>query len=292
MADGDVIVQRPKVAARNLNPAGGDTDAAPVRRYTFSVVEEDPQSPKTPALPKAGAGFTSNGGDPVVSVPAMIDNSVITIQNRMEAVQAVLRKDAECLDPDLHRMEFDMMNSVYRTVQNVAYHVNKINRQLNPREEKWSRPVDGQDGMDLVSGMRNAMTSCQRGGTTMGKLVKDRKKMLNSDSTAQVVGQNGIVMLGRIEGAMSYALVKSGRVVEALDAMMKRRERKLLQIGASAFMSVQASQGDTKMALDLAFKAWIEAVAICKAERAEEAAMAEEAAEAPVHEGQVVDDDG
>ena len=40
--------------------------------------------------------------------------------------------------------------------------------------------------MDLVSGMRNAMTSCQRGGTNMGKLVKDRKKMLSSDSTAAV----------------------------------------------------------------------------------------------------------
>merc|ERR1719472_804419 len=149
--------------------------------------------------------------------------------------------------------------------------------------------------MDLVSGMRNAMTSCQRGGTNMGKLVKDRKKMLSSDSTAAVVGQAGVGMLQRIEGAMSYAVVKSGRVVDALSEMMKRRERKLLQIGASAFMSVQASQGNTTMALDLAFKAWIEAVAICKAERAEEAAMAEqkaeEAAEAPVHEGHVVDDD-
>jgi hypothetical protein len=143
--------------------------------------------------------------------------------------------------------------------------------------------------------MRNAMTSCQRGGTTMGKLVRDRKKMLNSDSTTQVVGAKGVEMLQRIEGAMSYALVKSGRVVDALSEMMKRRERKLLQIGASAFMSVQASQGNTTMALELAFKAWIEAVAVCKAERAEAAAIAEqqaeEAAVAPVHEGQAVDDE-
>ena len=35
-------------------------------------------------------------------------------------VQAALRKDPECLDPDLHRMEFDMMNSVYRTVRACA----------------------------------------------------------------------------------------------------------------------------------------------------------------------------
>lgn len=279
-------------AAAAATAAGNTGGGLGRKRYTFSVVDDEPLSPKTPALPgKVQVANPFDQGaygapDPVVSVPTMIDNSVITIQNRMEVVGQAVRKDQDALDENDHRMEFELMNSVYKTVQNIAYHINKLVRLLNPREDTLARPVEGQDALDMISGLRNAMTKCQQGGTTLGKLVKDRKRMLGVETTVEVIGDSGVDMLNRIEGAMVYALVKSGKLVDAIQAGQKRRQRALLQVGAAAFIQVQAQQGDVKAALDLTFRAWVEAVAALKEERELEATMKEGDEDQALHEGQ------
>merc|ERR1719473_1859661 len=89
--------------------------------------------------------------DPVSTIPAVIDSCVITMQNRLEKVQAILRKDPDAFEGDESKMEFDMLNSLYQSVQNVAYHLNKVVLRLNPREEKWPRPQEGIDALDVVS---------------------------------------------------------------------------------------------------------------------------------------------
>merc|ERR1719408_19580 len=99
--------------------------------------------------------------------------------------------------------------------------------------------------------------------------------MLGVETTVEVIGDSGVDMLNRIEGAMVYALVKSGKLVDAIQAGQKRRQRALLQVGAAAFIQVQAQQGDVKAALDLTFRAWVEAVAALKEERELEATMKE-----------------
>merc|ERR1719387_2255763 len=219
------------------------------RRYTFSVVEMEPVSPKTPALvAKNWISSSASGADPVISVPAMIDNSIIMIQNRMDPVTAALREDPDAFDRIDHRMEFDMLNSVYKTVQNIAYHINKLMRSLNPREEKWPRPVNGEDGLDMVSGMRSAMNRCQQGGTKLAQLVKDRKKMLGCET------------------AMTAALMKSAKLLDALEAAKKNRTKALLQNAAAAFFQVQGDKGSTEGVLKIHFYAWKEALVIIKEE--------------------------
>jgi hypothetical protein len=268
MASVDASVVRPKANAGRMAQ----------RRYTFSVVEMEPVSPKTPALvgknwsSKSGAG----GADPVISVPAMIDNSVIMIQNRMDPVSAALREDPDAFDQIDHRMEFDMLNSVYKTVQNIAYHMNKLMRSLNPREEKWPRPVNGEDGLDMISGMRSAMNRCQQGGTKLTQLVKDRKKMLGAETTKDVLGEEGIMLLEQIETAMTAALMKSAKLVDALEAAKKNRTKALLQNAAAAFFQVQGDKGSTEGVLKIHFYAWKEALVIIKEERAAEEAKKDE----------------
>jgi hypothetical protein len=243
----------------------------------------EPVSPKTPALvgktwtPKAG----SENADPVISVPAMIDNSVIMIQNRMDPVSAALREDPDAFDSIDHRMEFDMLNSVYKTVQNIAYHMNKLMRSLNPREEKWPRPVNGEDGLDMVSGMRSAMNRCQQGGTKLAQLVKDRKKMLGCETTKEVLGADGILLLEQIETAMTAALMKSAKLLDALEAAKKNRTKALLQNAAAAFFQVQGDKGDSSAVLKIHFAAWREALVTIKEERAAEEAKAQEEADEP-----------
>lgn len=247
------------------------------------MVEMEPVSPKTPALvgktwtPKAG----NDNADPVISVPAMIDNSVIMIQNRMDPVSAALREDPDAFDSIDHRMEFDMLNSVYKTVQNIAYHMNKLMRSLNPREEKWPRPVNGEDGLDMVSGMRSAMNRCQQGGTKLAQLVKDRKKMLGCETTKEVLGADGILLLEQIETAMTAALMKSAKLLDALEAAKKNRTKALLQNAAAAFFQVQGDKGDSSAVLKIHFAAWREALVTIKEERAAEEAKAQEEADEP-----------
>merc|ERR1719387_1574274 len=247
------------------------------RRYTFSVVEMEPVSPKTPALvAKNWISSSASGADPVISVPAMIDNSIIMIQNRMDPVSAALREDPDAFDMIDHRMEFDMLNSVYKTVQNIAYHMNKLMRSLNPREEKWPRPVNGEDGLDMISGMRSAMARCQQGGTKLSKLVKDRKNMMGAETTKDVLGDDGVVLLEQIETAMTAALKKSAKLVDALEAAKKNRSKALLQNAAAAFFQVQGQKGSTEAILKIYFAGWREALVIIKEERAAEEAKANE----------------
>jgi hypothetical protein len=237
----------------------------------------EPVSPKTPALVgKNWQGGGGTGADPVISVPAMIDNSVIMIQNRMDPVSSALREDPDAFDMLEHRMEFDMLNSVYKTVQNIAYHMNKLMRSLNPREEKWPRPVNGEDGLDMISGMRSAMARCQQGGTKLSQLVKDRKKMIGAETTKEVLGEEGILLFEQIETAMTAALMKSAKLVDALDAAKKNRTKALLQNAAAAFFQVQGEKGDTGAVLRIHFQAWREALVKINEERAAEEAKKNE----------------
>merc|ERR550514_2408144 len=140
------------------------SDRIAKRRYTFSVCQLDPVSPKTPGLVGDGWESPTREGhrqELIVSVPAMLDMAFITIQGRMDPVQAALRADPDAFDPIEHRMEYDMLNSVYKTIQNIAYHLNKLCRSINPRDDKYNRPEDGVDGLDIVAGLRGSVSRSQ-----------------------------------------------------------------------------------------------------------------------------------
>jgi hypothetical protein len=240
------------------------------RRYTFSVLECDPLSPKTPAL-VAGEWKRPDSDDkrdPVTSVPAMLDNSFIMIQSRMDKIQGALRADPDAFDPDEHRMEFDMLNSVYKTLQNIAYHINKLVRSLSSKDEKSSRPVDGVDGLDLVSGVRAAISRSQEGCKRLAQLVKNAKKMFGHNTTKDVLGEEGILILEQIEAAMALTLTKSARLVDTLEHAKRNKAKALLQKSAAVFLQIQSDKGDKTAALKMHFHAWREAINTIKEERA------------------------
>merc|ERR1719498_788902 len=154
--------------------------------------------------------------------------------------------------------------------------MNKLMRSLNPREEKWPRPVNGEDGLDMISGMRSAMNRCQQGGTKLSQLVKDRKKMLGAETTKEVLGEDGILLLEQIETAMTAALKKSAKLVDALEAAKKNRTKALLQNAAAAFFQVQGDKGSTEAVYKIYFAAWREALVIIKEEKVAEEEKANE----------------
>lgn len=241
------------------------------RRYTFSVLELDPVSPKTPAL--VGDGWRSSDrqgrqADFLVSVPAMLDNSFITLQSRMDPVQSALREDCDAFDPIEHRMEYDLLNSVYKTVQNIAYHLNKLVRSLSAKDSKYARPENGMDGLDIVSGLRASVTRSQEACKRLTQLVKNHKNMYGQESTKDVLGDEGMLVLEQIEGAMMMALNKSARLVDAMDAAKKGRAKVLQQKVVAAFFQVQGDKGETSAVLRVHFVAWKDALATLKEERA------------------------
>jgi len=95
------------------------------------------------------------------------------------------------------------------------------------------------------------------------------------------LGDQGMDMLARIATAMELALVKSGRVVDALRLAEERRKLKVMQKAAGAFLLLQADSGDPTKMLEMFFRAWTEITAEEKKERllAQEL-QAEEAEEA------------
>jgi hypothetical protein len=244
------------------------------RRYTFSVLDCDPLSPKTPALVAGDWKYpdVKENRDPVVSVPSMLDNSFIMIQSRMDPIQAALRQDPDAFDPIEHRMEFDMLNSVFKTIQNIAYHLNKLVRSLSKNDEKASRPVDGVDGLDLVSGVRAAISRSQEGCKRLAQLVKNHKKMFGHETTKDVLGEDGLVMLEQIESAMGMTLAKSAKLVDALAQAKKNKAKAVMQKAAAALLQIQSDKGDKTVALKMHFHAWRDAIATIKEERAAESA--------------------
>jgi hypothetical protein len=265
---GKGLAEYHKSAISASSPDLQTTPKALQRRYTFSVLESEPISPKTPALV---AGEWASAGpdnrDPVVSVPAMLDNSFIMIQSRMDPITAVLRADPDAFDPDEHRMEFDMLNSVYKTIQNIAYHINKLVRSLSKNDEKWSRPVDGNDGLDLISGVRGAISRSQEGCKRLAQLVRNHKKMFGHNTTKDVLGEGGLLILEQIETAMNVTLAKSAKLVDALEQGKKNKAKSLLQKSAAAFLQIQSDKGDKTAVLKMHFVAWKEALKSIKEER-------------------------
>jgi hypothetical protein len=241
------------------------------RRYTFSVNMLDPVSPKTPALVAASWESQPREGhraDLVVSVPAMLDMSFITIQGRMDPVQAALREDPDAFDPIEHRMEYDMLNSMFKTLQNIAYHLNKLCRSLSTKDDKYNRPEDGVDGLDMVAGVRGAISRSQEASKRLAQLVKQTKNMYGHESTRDVLGDEGMTILEQIEAAMTVALTKSARLLDAMEAAKKSRAKGLLQKATAALFQVQADQGSTSAVLRVHFVAWKDALLVIKAERA------------------------
>jgi hypothetical protein len=247
------------------------------RRYTFSVLPIDPVSPKTPALVSEGWESPAREGhrtDLVVSVPAMLDMSFITLQGRMDPVQAAIREDPDAFDPIEHRMEYDMLNSVFKTVANIAYHLNKLVRSLAKNDDKYNRPEDGVDGLDIISGLRGAISRSQEASKRLAQLVKNHKNMYGTQTTREVLGDEGIVILEQIEGAMAIALTKSARLVDAMEAAKRSRAKVLMQKAAAALFQVQGDQGSTSAILRVHFVAWKDALNTIKEERAAEGGAA------------------
>jgi hypothetical protein len=243
------------------------------RRYTFSVNLLDPVSPKTPALvPGAWESQSQlregHRADLLVSVPAMLDMSFITIQGRMDPVQAALREDPDAFDPVEHRMEYDMLNSVYKTIQNVAYHLNKLVRSLSKKDDKYSRPEDGVDGLDMVAGLRSSMCRSQDACKRLALLVNQHKKMYGLETTKDVLGDGGMLILEQIEAAMSVACAKSAKMLDAMVTAKRNRAKSIMCKAAAAFFQVQGDQGSTSAVLRVHFVAWKDAINSIKAERA------------------------
>jgi len=241
------------------------------RRYTFSVLAMDPASPKTPGL--VGEGWQSqkregHRSDLVMSVPAMLDTSFITLQGRLDTVMSALREDSEAFDPTVHPMEFDMFNSVYKTIQNIAYHLNKLVRSLSKQDDAYNRPQNGTDGFDLLSGVRGAMSRSQEASTRLVQLVRNYKNMYGHQTTADVLGEEGMLILEQIESAMTMALMKSAKLIDALDQAKRNRAKAVMQKAAAAFFQVQTDQGSATATLRVHFVAWKDASRTAKEERA------------------------
>merc|ERR1719174_2662929 len=105
--------------------------------------------------------------------------------------------------------------------------------------------------------------------------------MMGAESTKEVLGEEGILLLEQIETAMTAALMKSAKLVDALDAAKKNRSKALLQNAAAAFFQVQGDKGDSSAVLKIHFAAWREALVTIKEERAAEEAKAQEEADEP-----------
>jgi hypothetical protein len=241
------------------------------RRYTFSVLAMDPASPKTPGLVGDGWESPTREGhrtDLVVSVPAMLDNSFITLQGRMDPVMNALREDPDAFDPVLHPMEYDMFNSVYKTIQNIAYHLNKLVRSLSQKDDAYMRPQNGTDGLEIMSGVRGAITRSQEACTRLVQLVRNYKNMYGHETTADVLGVEGMLILEQIECAMGMALTKSAKLIDALDAAKRNRAKALMQKATAAFFQVQTDQGSATAMLHVHFVAWKDALRTAKEERA------------------------
>ena len=86
----------------------------------------------------------------------------------------------------------------------------------------------------------------------------------------QVLGADGILLLEQIETAMTAALMKSAKLLDALEAAKKDRTKALLQNAAAAFFQVQGDKGDSIAVLKIHFAAWREALVTIKEERAAE----------------------
>jgi hypothetical protein len=192
----------------------------------------------------------------------------------MDPVMSAIREDPDAFDPIDHRMEFDMLNSVYKTIQNIAYHLNKLVRSLSKSDDKYSRPENGVDGLDIISGLRAAVTRSQEASKRLSQLVKNHKNMYGHQTTKDVLGDDGMLIMEQIEGAMTVALTKSAKLVDAMDAAKKNRAKSLLQNAAAAFFQVQGDKGSTTAVLRVHFAAWKDALASIKQERVSETAPA------------------
>jgi hypothetical protein len=188
----------------------------------------------------------------------------------MDPVQAAIRETPDSFDAIEHRMEYDMLNSIYKTVQNIAYHLNKLVRSLARNEDKYNRPEDGVDGLDIVSGLRGSISRSQEASKKLAQLVKNHKNMYGMQTAKEVLGDEGMMILEQIEGAMTIALTKSARLVDAMEAAKKSRAKVLMQKAAAALFQVQGDQGSTTAVLRMHFVAWKDALAAIKEERAAE----------------------
>jgi hypothetical protein len=100
------------------------------------------------------------------------------------------------------------------------------------------------DGLDLVSGVRAAISRSQEGCKRLAQLVKNAKKMFGHNTTKDVLGEGGLLILEQIETAMNVTLAKSAKLVDALEQGKKNKAKSLLQKSAAAFLQIQSDKGD------------------------------------------------
>ena len=77
------------------------------------------------------------------------------MQNRMGTIEEAIKKDPVAFEKP--STEYDMLNTIYLTLQNVSYHLFKIERHVvGKKAVKCAKPIDGESGEAIMISMRSA----------------------------------------------------------------------------------------------------------------------------------------
>jgi hypothetical protein len=293
-------------------PATKSTGAAPRRSViTFTTkdyptrdVEEKGEADagrKTPDLitpaqakrlgTSAGAPADDSGRDLVTAVSDCIDQALMVMQNRMGTIEAAIKKDPVAFEKP--STEYDMLNAIYRTLQNVSYHLFKIERHVvGKKAVKCAKPIDGESGEAIMISMRSAMMGAQEASTRVVKVVREKVRELDRErynesmkaidakavaaTSKDVIGKKAFEILAKIELAVGIVAASQAKLIDAITKAAAARAKRLAQKAAGAFCQ---AGGTRKAILQLGMAAWKDGVEACKEERKEEALRKKEAAE-------------
>ena len=99
------------------------------------------------------------------------------MQNRMGTIEEAIKKDPVAFEKP--STEYDMLNTIYLTLQNVSYHLFKIERHVVGKQAvKCAKPVDGDSGEDIMMSMRTAMMGAQEASVRVVKVVREKVRAL------------------------------------------------------------------------------------------------------------------
>jgi hypothetical protein len=177
----------------------------------------------TPAQAKKleNSSSSDDGRDLVAGISECVDQALMVMQNRMGQIEAAVKKDPIAFEKP--STEFDMLNAIYRTLQNVTYHLFKIERFLiGKKAVKCPKPIEGESGESIMIAMRSAMLATQEATARLVQVVKEKRKAMveekyrntmllpgqsheNSVTSKDVVGDKAFALLAKIEVAITFA---------------------------------------------------------------------------------------
>ena len=111
----------------------------------------------------------------------------MVMQNRMGTIEEAIKKDPVAFEKP--STEYDMLNTIYLTLQNVSYHLFKIERHVVGKQAvKCAKPVDGESGEDIMMSMRTAMMGAQEASARVVKVVREKVRELDRERSRRAAG--------------------------------------------------------------------------------------------------------